>query len=100
MTIVTAASSGDHAQGDPTTRRDKVNIRRSFVRFVALTVVVAMPVMGMSGIASAKSAKAAAAKCAKHPNRAKCQNSGGGSSSGGTGGAPVQITVTASPNPL
>jgi hypothetical protein len=71
------------------------------VRFVALTVVVAMPVMGMSGIASATSAKAAAAKCAKHPNRAKCQNkSGGGTSSGGTGGAPAQIEVSASPNPL
>jgi hypothetical protein len=66
---------------------------------MALTVVVAMPVMGMSGIASAKSAKAAA-KCVKHPTRAKCQNSGGGTSSGGTGGAPVDITVTASPNPL
>ncbi|MGH9016438.1 MAG: hypothetical protein ACRDY1_01705 [Acidimicrobiales bacterium] len=36
----------------------------------------------------------------KHPNRAKCQNSGGGSSTGGTGGPPVQIQVTASPNPL
>jgi hypothetical protein len=79
-----------------------VNVRRSFVRFVALTVVVAMPVMGMSGIASAKTTKAAAKACAKHPK--KCLNSGGGSSTGGTGagtgGPPVDITVTASPNPL
>ena len=35
-----------------------MNVRRSFVRFTALTVVVAMPLMGMSGIASAKSASA------------------------------------------
>jgi hypothetical protein len=81
-----------------------VNVRRSFVRLTALTVVVAMPVMGMSGIASAKTTKAAkaAAKCAKHPTKAKCLNSGTGASGGGTGGPPTQalITVDANPNPL
>ncbi len=77
-----------------------MNVRRSFVRLTALTVVMAMPLLGMSGIASAKTSKAAAAKCAKHPNKAKCQNSGGGATGGGTGGAPVQITVVAAPNPL
>jgi hypothetical protein len=59
--------------------------------------------MGMSGIASAKSAKATArqaAVCAKHPGRAKCQNKTGGGTSTGTGGAPAQIEVIASPNPL
>jgi hypothetical protein len=87
------------------TRREQVNVRRGFVRMTALTVVVAMPLLGTSGIASAKSAKAtarAAAKCAKHPGRAKCQNKtpGGGTSTGGTGGAPANIEVSVSPNPL
>jgi len=76
-----------------------VNIRSGFLRLTALTVVVAMPLMGMSGIASAKTANAAA-KCAKHPNAKKCQSGGGAPSGGGTGGPPVQITVTVSPNPL
>ena len=39
-----------------------MNVRRSFVRLTALTVVVAMPLLGMSGIASAKTAKAAKAR--------------------------------------
>jgi hypothetical protein len=80
-----------------------VNVRRSFVRVTALTVVVAMPLMGMAGVASAKSGKAAAAKCATHPNKAKCKKGAGGTTGtgGGTGGPPpVTITVTASPNPL
>ena len=78
-----------------------MNIRRGFVRITALTVVLAMPLLGMSGIASAKGTKAAAPKCVKHPKSAKCQNSGGGSpSGGGTGGPPAQITVKVSPNPL
>jgi len=77
-----------------------VNVRRSFVRLTALTVVVAMPLMGMSGIASAKSAKATkalAAKCATHPTLKKCAKAGSG---GGTGGAAPLITVAVSPNPL
>ena len=78
-----------------------MNIGRGFVRITALTVVLAMPLLGMSGIASAKGTKAAAPKCVKHPKSAKCQNSGGGSpSGGGTGGPPAQITVKVSPNPL
>jgi hypothetical protein len=87
-----------------------VNVRRSFVRLTALTVVVAMPLLGMSGIASAKTTKAAAAKCAKHPTKGKCLNNtgGGGSSTGGAtggtggtgGGTAPQITVTVAPNPL
>jgi hypothetical protein len=94
-----------------------VNVRRSFVRLTALTVVVAMPLLGMSGIASAKTTKAAAAKCAKHPTKAKCVNTtgggsstggatggnggkSGGSGSGGNGGAAPQIQVTVAPNPL
>jgi hypothetical protein len=74
-----------------------MNVRRSRVaRFVALTVVVALPLLGMAGIASAKAAGgASAAKCVKHPHSKKCQAAGGGS-----GGAPAQITVTVSPNPL
>jgi len=71
-----------------------MNVRRSFVRLAALTVVVAMPLAGMSGIASAKTAKATAAKCARHPH--KCQKGGGG----GTGGPPPNIIVTVAPNPL
>ena len=70
-----------------------MNVRRSFVRFTALTVVVAMPLLGMSSIASAKSVKATAAKCAKHPH--KCKGGGGGS-----GGPTPNIIVTVAPNPL
>src|ERR1700722_15548942 len=91
-------------RGDPTTRREQVNVRRSFVRVIALTVVVAMPVMGMAGIASAKTTKAAVTKaCKKNPNGKKClaQGSGSKGSGGATGGnTGPQIVVTASPNPL
>jgi len=78
-----------------------MNIRHNrLARLVALTVVVSMPLLGMAGVASAKTAKAAP-NCVKHPNRAKCLNSGGGSASGGgTGGPPVQITVEVDPNAL
>ncbi len=78
-----------------------MNVRHSrLARLVALTVVVSMPLLGMAGVASAKTSKAAP-NCAKHPHWAKCLNSGGGSASGGgTGGAPVQITVEVDPNPL
>ncbi len=70
-----------------------MNVRRSFVRLTALTVVVAMPLLGMSAVASAKSVKATAAKCAKHPH--KCKGGGGGS-----GGPTPNIIVTVAPNPL
>ncbi len=77
-----------------------MNIRHSrLARLVALTVVVSMPLLGMAGVASAKTSKAGP-NCVKHPNRAKCLNSGGGATGGGTGGAPVQITVEVDPNPL
>jgi hypothetical protein len=59
--------------------------------------------MGMAGIASAKTTKAAVTKaCKKNPTGKKCLNQGSGTkgSGGATGGAPVQIQVTASPNPL
>jgi hypothetical protein len=59
-----------------------------------------MPLIGMAGVASAKTTKAAP-NCVKHPNRAKCLNSGSGTGTGsGTGGPPVQITVTVDPNAL
>ncbi len=76
------------------TKSARINPHRSFVRLTALTVVLAMPLMGMSGVASAKTTKATAAKCAKHPHR--CAKGGGG----GTGGAPANIYVSVSPNPL
>ena len=76
-----------------------MNVRRSFVRLTALTVVAAMPLMGMAGIASAKSAKAGGTKCAVHSTKKKCQSSGGGTSTG-KGGPPPLITVTVDPNPL
>ncbi len=74
-----------------------MNVRRSFVRLTALTVVVAMPLMGMAGVASAKSVKATAAKCAKHPHKCKGGSGGGG---GGGGGSTPNIIVTVAPNPL
>jgi hypothetical protein len=76
-----------------------VTVRRSLARLTALIVVVAMPVMGMSVVASAKGT-ASAVKCAKHPNLAKCQAAGGGSSGTGTGGGSPQITVQVDPEPL
>ena len=73
-----------------------MNIRRGFVRFTALTVVVSMPLLGMAGVASAKTTHAThhATKAAKKHKKV----SGAGGSTGG--GATPQITVTASPNPL
>ncbi len=77
-----------------------MNVRHSrLARLVTLAVVVSMPLLGMAGVASAKTSKAGP-NCVKHPNWTKCLNSGGGATGGGTGGAPVQITVTVAPNPL
>ncbi len=77
-----------------------MNVRHSrLARLIALTVVVSMPLLGMAGVASAKTSKAGP-NCVKHPHRAKCLNSGGGATGGGTGGPPVQITVEVDPNPL
>jgi hypothetical protein len=64
-----------------------VNVKRSFARIAALTVVAAIPIMGLSGIASAK---VTAAKCAKHPGTAGCHS--------GTAGGSNAMTVTVSPN--
>jgi hypothetical protein len=55
-----------------------MNVRRSFVRVTALTVVMAMPLLGMAGVASAKAHK---------------HHSGGGK-----GGPPANIVVTVQPN--
>jgi hypothetical protein len=56
-----------------------------------------MPLLGMAGVASAKTTKAGP-NCVKHPNKAKCLNSGGGSASGGgTGTSTAQITVEVDP---
>ncbi len=85
-----------------------MNVRRSFVRFTALTVVAAMPLMGMAGVASA-AAKGSPKWCAAHSKAAKkaaaCNTTpgGGSGSGGGTGGAPPPVTeiqVTVSPNPV
>ena len=79
-----------------------MNVQRSFVRIIALTVVIAMPLLGLSGVASAKATKASkgsSAWCAKHAKHAKnaaCKNAGGAATGGGTD----PITVTAVPNPL
>jgi hypothetical protein len=85
-----------------------MNVRRSFVRITALTVVVAMPLLGMAGVASAAQ-KGSPKWCASHSGKAakkagcKSTTSGGGSGGGGTGGAPPPVTeiqVTVSPNPI
>jgi hypothetical protein len=70
---------------------------RRLARFVALTVVVAMPLAGMAGVASASKVKARP-HCLKHPHRAACQAGGGGT--GGTGGTPPNIIVSVSPDPV
>jgi hypothetical protein len=55
-----------------------MNVRRSFVRIAALTVVTAMPLLGMAGVASAK---------AHHHH-----------TGAGKGGPPANIIVTVQPN--
>jgi hypothetical protein len=83
-----------------------MNVRRSFVRFTALTVVVAMPLLGMAGVATA-APKGTQKWCASHPKAAKktagCNStttSGGGG--GSTGGPPpaTEIQVTVNPDPI
>jgi hypothetical protein len=77
-----------------------MNVRRSFVQAVALTVVVAMPLLGLSGVASAKATasakKGSTAWCAKHKKAAACKTGGGSS----TGGSSPEITVDASNAPV
>jgi hypothetical protein len=70
---------------------------------VVLTVVVSMPLLGMAGVASAKNLRGSAAWCLAHPGKANkpvCASSGSAGGGTGTGGPTVDITVTASPNPL
>jgi hypothetical protein len=77
-----------------------MNVRRSFVRFTALTVVVAMPLLGMAGVASA-APKGSAKWCANHAKAAKT-TAGCNTTPGGTGGTPpvTEIQVTVNPDPI
>jgi hypothetical protein len=81
-----------------------LNTRSKLVKFVALTVVVAMPVLGLAGVASAsKNAVGSAKWCKNHPIKAKnvaACNTGTGTGTGtgpGSGGDP---SLTIFPNPL
>jgi hypothetical protein len=83
-----------------------MNVRRSFVRFTALTVVVAMPLLGMAGVATA-APKGTAKWCASHAKAAKktaaCDStttSGGGGGTGGGTPPPTEIQVTVNPDPI
>jgi hypothetical protein len=78
-----------------------MNVRRSFVRFTALTVVVAMPLLGMAGVATA-APKGSAKWCANHAKAAKTTAACASTTPGGTGGPPptTEIQVTVSPNPI
>ena len=82
-----------------------MNIRHSHLgRFVALTVVAAMPLVGLAGVASA-AAVGSSKWCANHPKLAKstaaCSSkSAGGGATGGTGGAPPNLVVSVSPDPV
>jgi hypothetical protein len=88
-------------KGNPTTRRDQVNVSRSFVRLVSLAVVVSMPLLGMSGVASA-APKGSAKWCASHVKAAKKTPACSSTTPGGTGGTPpvTEIQVTVDPNPI
>jgi hypothetical protein len=88
-------------KGNPTTRRDQVNVSRSFVRLVSLAVVVSMPLLGMSGVASA-AAKGSPKWCASHAKAAKKTPGCSSTTPGGTGGPPptTEIQVTVDPNPV
>jgi hypothetical protein len=78
-----------------------MNVRRSFVRFTALTVVVAMPLLGMAGVATA-APKGSAKWCANHAKAAKTTPACSSTKPGGTGGPPptTEIQVTVDPNPV
>ena len=76
-----------------------MNVRHSrLARLVALAVVVSMPLVGMAGVASAAKVKGTA-KCAKHSTKKACAKAAGGPT-GGNAGAPPNIIVSASPNPV
>src|ERR1700728_545908 len=78
-----------------------MNVRRSLVRFTALTVVVAMPLLGMAGVATA-APKGSAKWCASHAKAAKKTPACSSTKPGGTGGPPptTEIQVTVKPNPI
>jgi hypothetical protein len=78
-----------------------MNVRRSFVRFTALSVVVAMPLLGMAGVATA-APKGSKQWCAKHAKAAKTTPACQSTTPGGTGGPPptTEIQVTVDPNPI
>src|ERR1700728_1831280 len=78
-----------------------MNVRRSLVRFTALTVVVAMPLLGMAGVATA-APKGSAKWCASHVKAAKKTPACASTTPGGTGGPPptTEIQVSVSPNPI
>jgi len=83
-----------------------MKIRHSHLaRLVTLTVVAAMPLVGLAGVASAANAVGSAKWCANHPKLAKvtaaCSaKTGGGGATGGTGGAPPNLVVSVSPDPV
>jgi hypothetical protein len=78
-----------------------MNVRRSFVRFTALSVVVAMPLLGMAGVATA-APKGSKQWCANHAKAAKTTPACQSTTPGGTGGPPptTEIQVTVDPNPI
>ncbi|MGH9016620.1 MAG: hypothetical protein ACRDY1_02620 [Acidimicrobiales bacterium] len=77
-----------------------MTVRRGVAKAAAFLLVVAVPAGAVAGAAEAKTAKAkATANCVKHPKRAKCQNAGGGSSTG-SGGSSPQITLQIDPEPV
>jgi hypothetical protein len=84
-----------------TTKSAGMNVRRSFVRLTALSVVVAMPLLGMAGIASA-APKGSKQWCASHVKAAKKTPACASTTPGGTGGPPptTEIQVTVDPNPI
>jgi hypothetical protein len=83
-----------------------MKIRHSHLgRLVALTVVTAMPLVGLAGVASAANPVGSAKWCANHPKLAKttaacASKSAGGGATGGTGGAPPNLIISVSPNPV
>jgi hypothetical protein len=86
-----------------------MNVRRSHLgRFVALTVVVAMPLVGLAGVASAANPVGSAKWCANHPKLAKttykaicgAATGTGTGGTGGTGGATPNLIMSASPDPV
>jgi hypothetical protein len=86
------------------TKSTHSNVHRGFVCGIALTVAMVLPLTALSGVASAASV-GSAKWCANHPKLAKTtaacvSTSAGGGATGGTGGAPPNLIVSVSPNPV